>query len=255
MSGKEYRDVLASEAATCVKMAALQSPVASKADIEKQAQERFGHKWETALGEYSANTTTSKGRLWFWDKDAAHNRGVRAHGPLQPGKTRQIVQHGGFYLIYDAGPARGHHVPDHIWLDYLAGRSAQLAAVKARTKELLKRRGLERLSWLQMADAMGISLATVAPAGNLREAQARGATARGRTFANGTATESASGLQFEIVVENGSPVAIKRWGQRRLEDAMNRRRRGFEIALAKGLFENLEKRAKRYPGIFVKAAA
>ena len=50
-------------------------------------------------------------------------------------------------------------------------------------------------------------------------------------------------------------MAIRRWGRRRIEEAMNRRRRGFEIAMKKGLFENLTLRAKRYPGIFVKEAA
>lgn len=255
MSGKEYRAVLGSEAATCVKMAALQSAIASAAQIKKQVEEREGHKWQTANGEYSVNVRSDAGRVWFWDKDRGIDRGVRAHGPLQPGQTRQIVQHGGFYMIYDTGRARGHHVPDRIWQGYLDTRYGHAEAVKLRTKEILRRRGMERLSWLQIGDALGVSLATVAPARNLREDIARGSKANGRTYANGSATEGTSALRFQITVENQSPIAVKRWGRKRIEDAMQRRRRGFEIAMKKGLFENLTLRAKRYPGIFVKEAA
>lgn len=259
MSGKEYREVLRSEAASCVKIAALQSAIASKSQIEKQVQERAGHKWKTDRGEWSSNARNDAGRVWFWDDTKGFalgfDRAKRAHGPLQPGKTRQIVAHGSFYMVYDAGPSRGHHVPDAIWADYLASRYVRQKLVAERTKEILRRRGMERLSWLQIGDALGVQLSAVSPAGSLRENIARGSKANGRTYANGSSTEVTAALRFQITVENQSPIAVRRWGRKRIEEAMNRRRRGFEIAMKKGLFENLTLRAKRYPGIFVKEAA
>jgi hypothetical protein len=254
MSGKDYREVLTSELASCVKIAALESPIASKADIERQVQERAGAHWETNLGEWSVNVRNNRGRVWFWDKDSGLSRATRVEGPSLPGQAhaRQVVSRGGFYLLFDAGPSRGHHLPDAIWMDYLASRELRAQIVKERTKEVLKRRGTERLSWLQIGDAVGVNLANVAPQGNLRENMARGSAVRGRQYHNGTAQESTSFLRFQITITNASPAAIKRFGQRRIEAAMVRRRRAFDMAMKKGLFGNLHRRARNYPGIFVK---
>jgi hypothetical protein len=246
LSGKDYADVLRSEAATVVKMAALESPVASAADIRKVVIDRDSartirtYEGEVIIGQrrkglgseeiLSINLFKHRGREWFIDNT---------------GETKK-------YMVYDAGRSRGWHVPDIIWGRYQNLNSERPGKARELTAELLKRRGLERLSWLQIGDGLGVALATVAPAGNLREAVARGATARGRTYANGTAAEASDGARFQVSIENASPIAIKRWGQKRIEASMNRRRRGFDIAMKKRLFENLELRAKRYPGIFVK---
>lgn len=255
MSGKEYRDVLAIQAASAMKRAAKTSKIASKSKIERQVEERMRGGWQTSLGEWSVNRDTAVGRTWFWDKDRGVDRGIRAHGPLLPGRKRQIVQHGGFYLVYDTGGSRGHHVPDAIWGDYLQSRELLKAQIKERKKELVRRRGMERLSWLQIGDALGVPLASVAPNNfALQENIARGATVRGRTFANGTAFESTAGLRFQITVENRSPVALKRNGEARLQKSVDAGVKAFEIAMRKGVFDNLAERAKRYPGIFVKPA-
>lgn len=253
MSGRDYRDVLRSEAASSIKLAALQSPIASKADIEKQVRERAGRKWDTASGEWSVNLHKHAGRVWFWDRDGGLSRAERAAGPLRPGEAdrRQIVSRGGFYLVFDAGPSRGHHVPDPVWLDYVSSRDLRLQVIRERAREIIRRRGTERLAWLQMTDAMQIDIKTVAPTRSVREDIARGSAVRGRQYHHGTARETTDVFRLSIVVENSSPVAVKRWGQRRIEDAMRRRRRAFEISMKKGLFENLTLRAKRYPGIFV----
>lgn len=256
MSGKDYDEVLVSEAASCVKIAALQSPIASKSEIERQVQERYGNHWEGDLGEWSVNVRESAGRVWFWDKDSGqargHDRALYAAGPLRPGQRRQVVSRGGFYMLFDAGPSRGHHVPDPIWHDYLVTREMRLKIVAERTKEVKKRAGIERLSWLQIGDSLGVQLALVAPTGNLRENIARGAAVRGRQYPNGSGRRTTDRFRLLISVTNESPVAIKRFGQRRIEDAIRRRRALFDHAMRKGYFNNLEWRAKRWRGIFVK---
>lgn len=248
MSGRDYDHVLTSEAASCIKIAALQSPIASAADIKKQVRERTGASWAIPDGEFSVNQRTNKGRVWFWDKDLGSRLGYDRRQVAAAGTTAA----GAFYMIFDTGPSRGHRVPDRIWAAYLTSREERLALVQARTKELVKRRGIERLSWLQMADGLGISLASVAPSGSLRESVARGAVVRGRQYPNGSAQRTTDLFRLKIVVTNESPVAVKRWGQKRLQDAMRRRTKAFEIALKKGLFDDAKRRAARYPGIFVK---
>ncbi len=249
MSGRDYDYVLTSEAASCIKIAALQSPIASAADIKKQVQERSGGSWTIPGGEFSVNQVTNRGRVWFWDKELGGRLG---YDRAQRSADGAVAASGAFYMIVDTGPARGHRVPDEIWATYLSSREERLALVRARTKEIMKRRGIERLSWLQMADGLGVSLATVAPNGALRESVARGAAVRGRQYPNGSARRTTDLFRLKIIVTNESPVAVKRWGQKRIQDAMRRRTKAFEIAMKKGLFDDAKRRAQRWPGIFVK---
>jgi hypothetical protein len=121
---------------------------------------------------------------------------------------------------------------------------------------MLKRRGLLRQSWLQVIDGLGVSVSSIAPSGNVQEGTVRAARGyRGRTYANGRASERRpllSSLSIEVV--NVSPLAFKRQGQADLDRASAQRLRGFSIALQKGLLTDVQRRAARWPGIFVTAA-
>jgi len=256
LSGKEFSHVLRLEAAYCIKRAALQSKVASKASIRRTVQERDSsriirtsdgrvligraakraivHSGGQGTGEViSYNMNQATGRVWYIDS-------------TQEGEPK--------YMVFDAGPSRGHHLPDAVWARYEALAAEFPGAVKALLADITARRGIERLSWLQIADAMRVDLGAVAPAGSLQQDVARAANYRGRTFQNGSAREQTSPTTFTIAVENASPVAQKRAGQTRLDSAVASRLRGFEIAMSKGLLDDLQRRARRWPGIFVAPA-
>ncbi len=252
VSGQDYAYVLLSEAATVAKIAALSARMASAAAIRRQVRERKGAKFTGESGEVSVNIARSPGRVWF--TQAVGSRGVRVTGPLLPGRERHIVQSGGYYLVYDTGHSRGHHLPAPIWHEFLLSEEGREAYVKQLTAELIARRGIERLSWLQIGDSLGIPLSSVSPQGSLGEPTARAALVRGRQYKNGSSTAVASGSEFVVTLRNESPVAVKRSGQSRVDAAIAQRQRGFQIAVEKGLLDDLERRATRWVGIFVKAA-
>lgn len=250
MSGKDHAPVIRIEAASCIKIAALKQKIASAATIRRQVRERKGSHFKGDSGEVSTNVHVFAGRVWF--TQAVGSRAKRLTGPVQPGQARHVVQSGGYYLVYNQGHTRGWRLPDPIWLEFLATEDGREEYIKALIAERTARRGIERLSWLQMGDAIGIDLETVAPSGALQQPIARAAAVRGRQYKNGAAIETATGSRFILLVTNESPAAIKRFGQIRLNNAVEQRVRGFEIALGKGLLQDLERRAARWPGIFVR---
>lgn len=238
LSGKDYAAVLRNFAAESAKGAALDAKVASAKQIEAQVRER-SNTTKGQVGEAGAyadyaltiNLRKSKGRVWYLNKIT--------------GKA---------YMVFDAGPTRGHHLPDVMWGDYLQAAKQRSELINARIREILRRRGIERQSWLQVGDALGVPLATVAPQGALQESVARAANVHGRTFPNGTSTEATHGAQHLITIRNASPVAIKRRGQDRLNRAITRRFTLFQTAVKRGFISDLKFRSSRWPGIFVQAA-
>ncbi len=251
VSGKTYAHVIRLEAATCIKIAALKQRIASVAAIKRDVRERKGSKFRGEAGEVSTNRHTATGRVWF--TQTVGFRAIRLTGPVQRGKTRHIVQSGGYYMVYEQGHTRGHRLPNAIWAEFLATESGREAFIKAEIVEHTGRRGIERLSWIQMADAISVNLDSVAPARDTNQAVARAAMVRGRQFHNGGALETATGSGFLLVVTNASPAAIKRIGQSRIDDAVGQRVQGFEIACGKGFLDDIQRRSARWPGIFVLA--
>jgi hypothetical protein len=237
ISGKDYALIIHSETGSIVKIAALRSRVASLAKIKRDVQAKAGHRFHEPGGSSVAivNWKRDEGRTWFAYSEAG-------------GRIRNV----GAYMVYDAGKAKGHHLPDSVWQDYLALLGYEMDYVKQRTKELARRRGLQRLSWLQIGDAIGIVFAAISPSGNLSEAVVRGSRGPGgRTYQNGTAKPTVSGSKYAISITNVSPLAVKNGGQATLNAAINQRVKGFEIALAKGVLFDLKARSSRWKGIFV----
>lgn len=228
LSGKDFSSVVKTFAAQCAKMAALDSNVAKLNQIQKQVRERASYNYAFERGRIFVGRN---GRVWF--RSDTNNK---------------------FYMVFDSGPSRGWRLPTLKWADYLYGTGDREAYIKARIAEKAKRRAIERLSWLQIGDALDVPLSSVGPQGNLQEPLARGAAVNGKQFKNGTATDSANGAEFTVTIRDDSPVAIKRSGQDRLDRNTNRSVKAFEFAAQRGFLADLQFRAKRWPGIFVTAA-
>lgn len=235
-----YKRIVLLEVASIVKICALRAKIASAAAIKKAALDRIDTGYESPDGSLvTINKHRDKGRTWFVPGDRSRDRG--------PGGT--------FLMVFAAGPARGHHLPDFAWQTYLLAIGDKQGALKSLIQSLLQRRGIMRLSWLQIGDALGVPLSSVSPSGSLQEVIARNARGPGgRIFRNGTAEVLMTSRTLGIRVRNESPLAIKNQGQREIDRAAAQRLKGFEIAMKKGVLEDLQLRAVRWRGIFVRAA-
>lgn len=239
-SAQPYEKVLKLETASIIKICALNAKIASLAKIKAGAL-RHAAKFKEPGGSavVVVNTKRDVGRVWFsYSSAGARIRGV------------------GAFMVFDSGPAvgpaRGWHLPDAVWGDYIALVGYREEAIKRGIKARKRARGLMRLSWLQVGDQLGVPLSSVSPQGNLQEDLARAARpSNGRTYTMGTALISFNRTQLLILVTNASLLAIKNQGQRALDGAIARRLKGFEIAVAKGVFDDHTLRAKRWQGIFV----
>jgi len=257
-SAQPYDRVLRLETASIIKICALHAQIASLAEIKRDVAAKAAHNFVSPDESIvSTNVKQNVGRTWFVPGDKAGNsaaplRAVRGQGPVQMGHARPIVGHGSFFMVFDTGGAKGWHLPDFYWQAYLLATNDRAGYIKARIAELARRRGLMRLSWLQVGDALGVPLSAVGPQGNLQEGIARAARAgSGRSYTNGSAAVSYGTTRLLITVRNASPLAIKNQGQGALDRAINQRVKGFEIAMQKGCLADLQLRARRWPGIFV----
>lgn len=225
------------ETASVIKICAIRAQVASLAAIKRAvAAQAAGNFVSPDQSLVSINQQKAAGRVWFVPGDKSPQRG--------PGGT--------FLLVYGTGGSKGHHLTDFAWQAYLLATNDRVGYMKARVAELASRRGLQRLSWLQIGDRLGVPLASVAPARSLREDVARSARGpRGRTYQNGTAEIRITPRSLIIAVRNQSPLAIKNQGQGELDRAVAQRLRGFDIAVRHGVHLDLVARSRRWPGIFV----
>lgn len=240
-----YQKIALMETASIVKIAALRAKIAPLSKIKRDVLAKLDSGFETPDGSIvSINRHRSKGRTWFAPAD-------RREDPKRPYRGKDTC----WFMVYAAGPARGHHLPDFYWSAFMLAIDDKTGYLKARVAELSRRRGLMRFSWIQIGDALGVPLSTVSPSGNLQEMIARGARGPGgRTFQNGTAQIRVTSRSVSILLRNASPLAIKNGGQADLDRAAAQRFKGFAIANQKGMLTDMKARSSRWRGVFVKAA-
>lgn len=240
-----YQRITLLETASIVKICALQARIAGVAHIRRDAIAKAASGYTSPDGSIvTINSRRNKGRHWFAPAD-------RREDPDRPYRGKGTV----WFMVYAAGPGRGWHLSDFYWQAYLLAVNDREGFIKARIAELKRRRGSQRLSWIQIGDQIGVPLSTVSPSGNLQEVIARAARGpRGRIFQNGTATVRITSFAFSVHIRNASPLAYKNQGQAQLDRAVAQRLKGFEIAMKKGVLTDLKLRSARWKGIFVKAA-
>lgn len=250
-SGERYEKVLKLETASIIKICALNAGVASVAKIKVAAPRAFSSFTEPGgSATVVVNSRRFKGRVWF------SYRSTGGSGS-DSGSGRAGIRGVGAVMVFDAGPevgpTRGWHLRDEVWQDYLTVLGYREQGIKKSIQARIRARGLQRLSWIQVGDALGVPLSTVSPSGNLQEDLVRAArTASGRKYLNGIASVRSTLTTFSITVRNSSPLAVKNQGQAALDRAVAQRLRGFQIAVQKGVLLDLQARAARWRGIFVR---
>lgn len=142
---------------------------------------------------------------------------------------------------------------NQMWADYVSERNDRDQDLQVALKEFPAARvraiGISKQSWLQIADAIGVS-----PIGCAYEARARAAiSAKRGGWPTSTGTETSSGPLYFVELINRMPLLVdgsgKMDGSAILQRAIKAREKAFEIELQKGVFSSMEAISKRYPGL------
>lgn len=130
--------------------------------------------------------------------------------------------------------------PDALWNAIAARRTASL-------RRALKARGLAKKSWWEIAKALGL---TIAVPGYVTSA----IPSTGRTYQGNTKVSVArASAKLQIKIENAQPTVNLPTvgGTRALQRAIDGRTKFFIQNIGRGVFNDLEKIAKKYPGMKV----
>lgn len=195
------------------------------------------------------------------DRNGLANGGERALG--QPANS------GWGYLHWDE--AKGEQIrrsqpdltPDdeqvlQLWNKAIRNRNK---IFKERLEAAVKAIGLTAGSWVQAADSAGLDIGSSAYITKARNA----VPSSGRRYQNGKTRQEGNASQFLLTIINSMPIlvnGIKRKkrsggnteldGWKIINRAIKTRRSAFLMDLRKGVFADLETRARRYPGIFTR---
>ena len=149
-----------------------------------------------------------------------------------------------FYIMRGGNPRRWSA---QRWARYqatAAQRETDLAqSLRVRTQRAKESIGLTRQSWVQIADDLGIALASDA------EKYRAAVAGNGIAYKNGTGTRQDGEDGLVLVFENSMPGLIRQGGAAILRRAVETRRTAMETELRKGVFDDLDTLAKRYPAL------
>ena len=235
-SGRTYEHVLKDQTERILETAARYTHSATTTDIKARHQFRVDRAFNTwpnrkggrQLPEISINSGRrggDKGKVWLRDKS-------------EDGGTKFFVMN------------RNKRWSNDRWGRYQALEEQRKQARDEEIKNGLKRamasRGLQKRSWQDIADALGLRIKIPAYA-------SRAVSRSGRRYVNGTGTIQRSGTALSYLLINSAPILITRMdGAKILQRAINTRLKAFQIETEKGVFNDLAARAKRYPGIYIR---
>jgi hypothetical protein len=139
----------------------------------------------------------------------------------------------------------GRHWSNERWARFQAHSRQRREMIQKTMREKLAARGLAKKSWVQIADDLGLDLGVPKWISGARDP-------KGRPFKEGLATTLVEQAAFIVEITNSNPLVVGRLdGREILAGAMRDREKAFMIDMEKGVFDDVERRAKRYPGVFV----
>jgi hypothetical protein len=202
-----------------------------------------------SAGEAEAKATTKFNQYGYGKFGQPFTHGVDTKISIAPKKGRTWWvgrSKSGKRTFYNVS----HRLPDRVWAEYINEEQHRATELRQFIPKAKGARGLAKRSWLQIADELGIPLADVPD--YVRKAR----PSSGREFINGAGKLFRQTDAIFIEIANDYPALVNSnrsglQGVRILQSAIDGRIQGFETNLAKGLFDNLAARAKKYPGVFV----
>lgn len=238
LSGKSWEDVLLNQAAALLKICLRRTPAATAAGIVKRVSSHNNHI------EFEDGSVIS-----FWKKADAtmflDTSNFRPPGPKAKKQTRApLLVNGKSWHQVDSG---GRRWSDARWARY-KGYEAAAKTKRLDLKAAKGARGLSKQSWLQIAAELG--LGDLGAPGYVKNA----VPSNGKTYRNGTARKVMEAAAFYIDLMNDHPLVVKKLnGAQMLQGAIDTRLKAFDHEMSKGVFDDIETRAKRYPGLFVRS--
>jgi len=160
-----------------------------------------------------------------------------------PKKSRVPAMQGGMSWHAVGDPKR--HWSDARWASYQLHERERHAMEQKKYREALDARGLAHKTWNQIAQALGLDIKVPQWVKNAK-------APNGKTWQEGLATKFVDQAVCIVEIVNRNPLVVgKLDGEAILAGALRDREKAFMIDTQKGVFEDLERRAKRYPGVFV----
>jgi len=160
-----------------------------------------------------------------------------------PKKSRVPAMVGG--MTWHAVGDANRHWSDARWAKYQVRERERLAMEQKRYREALDARGLAHKTWNQIAEALGLDLKIPQWVKSAKDP-------RGVSRQEGLAAKIIDQAVCIVEIVNRNPLVVgKLDGEAILAGALRDREKAFMIDVEKGVFEDMERRAKRYPGIFL----
>lgn len=236
------RTIIRAEAGSILKACAAQTKVATKEQADLRARNeilrRLGYTQASVANDVSINTGVRGmvGRIWQRTKTGKYKLAGRVS---DSGRPRWEHKH--FSALQWAD------IKDAV-ADFAAAIPRAIAAARGAI-------GLARQSWVQIADDFGTPLESV-PGGRISAAgiaKARAAIASsGRAYRNGEAREYSTNRDFVLTMINRLPYGRQIELDAILARNINGRARYAQQNLARGVFDNLARIARAYPGLLVR---
>lgn len=134
-----------------------------------------------------------------------------------------------------------------VWANYTAHRAAWKARLSKYSRAILNARGFGKSTWYAIAQKIGVEHLLKAP-GYVKKAKA----VTRKSYDNGDGKEVKNAEEMFVLLrqsyrkltENGFAANI-------LQAAIRARLKAFKSDINKGVFNDVKKRAQRYPGIFI----
>jgi len=121
----------------------------------------------------------------------------------------------------------------------------RVAVMNRRYLEALSARGLAHKTWNEIAELLGLSLDIPKWVKNAKDP-------KGRHFQEALATTIIDQAVCIVEFVNSNPLVVGRLrGEEVLAGALRDREKAFMIDMQKGVFDDVVRRAQRYPGVFV----
>lgn len=243
LSGLDRRAIGRAEAGVILKTAAARTRVAPVSALTKAGRVRALRGAGLSTGKTDRGIKVSV------------NAGVR--GPYGRVWARKGGGDSKWLLVYAEGFRRvNRHFDDAVWAVATAAQREAKEKVKKGVKRAKETGGLARKGWIQIADSLGIDLATVQGGDALSAAaimRARAAKARGgRDRENGTSREVIETQKWFAWLIYSVPYGRKIGLDRTLTLIIANRTKFFAMAVQKGYNGALEDTAKLLPGWTVK---
>jgi hypothetical protein len=245
LSGFSQRDVLRAEAGVILKTWAGRTKVAGAEAIGVQVRKRISR----SLG------LSGRGR-GDGTESVSINMGMRG----VPGRVWWHTRNNKFQLAGQMSKNGQSFSPRNIhfrrldWLDIKEATFGYSSEIRRALPMALRSAGLARQSVIQIADGLGIDLATVKGGGTLSAAgiaKARAAIAsNGRAYRNGVGRMGGDETRDYIELINTLPYNAKIGMDRTLLGVLNGRAAFIETSYRKGAFNSLRNSARAFPNLF-----